>query len=420
MTAVIINAKTAILGAGSDTIEDATLVAIDGVIRSIGPRSDARLMHEPRDVYDFPEHCLLPGLIDTHVHLILPGDGSPAERFVQSRTDMELLLVAQRNAEHSLAAGITTMRDVGSRGRIAMTLRDAIDSGLAHGPRLLVSGSPITITGGHCHYMGGEADGVEGVRLKARTILKDGADCIKLMGSGGATPGTCFWHPNFSAAEVRTAVEESHRRGARITVHATCLEAVEAAMAAQVDMIEHASMWIAATTGPVIQYKAKVADALAQSGTFIGRTLQATYGRLCELQQREQREALTQSERSLLESRLRIFEHAMDSFGRLRTAGVQLVAGTDAGWDVTPFGHNYVTGLELAADAGMPAWEVIEHATSRAAKAIGLEGKVGMLAPGQAADLLLVAGDPYKQIGVMRHPAAVFQGGRLVSQGSQS
>ena len=184
-------------------------------------------------------------------------------------------------------------------------------------------------------------------------------------------------------------------------------------------MLEHASMWTASSGDPDCRFQPHLAEALAEAGTFVARTLQSTHGRLWQLRQRAEAGTLAETEQALLESRAGIFEHAMDSFGRLRAAGVPLVAGTDAGWDINPFGHHYVTGLELAADAGMPTWEVIEHATSRAAEAIGLKGQAGTLEPGQAADLLLVAANPQVEIGALRRPVAVFQNARLVVEDGQ-
>ena len=391
-------------------------MAVAGVIQQIGSRKVVSLPTEPDQVYNFDDQYLLPGLIDTHVHLIFPGDGRPADQFVQARSDMELLLTAERNAERALAAGVTTMRDVGSRGRIVIVLRDAIAAGLARGPRLVVSGPAITITGGHAHCLGGEADGVDGVRQKARAILKDGADLIKVMGCGGGTPGTLYWMPTYTIAEIQAAAEEAHRRKMHITVHADCIKAIEIAVAAGVDMIEHAGMWTAPSEGPMHEYRPQITETLVKQGIYVSPTLQALYGEIRQLQQRTQDHELTVTEQTRLDDLLVFFENQIGDFGRMHAAGVKLVAGTDAGWDINPFGPEYVTGLELAAEAGMSPWEVIEHATSQAAKAIGLGNQVGTLAPGYKADLVLVTDNPLANISTLRQPTAVFQNGRLVSR----
>lgn len=416
MSTIIVHAKAALFGNGQEVLDDATLVAVAGVIQQIDSRKAVSVPAEPDQVYNFDDQYLLPGLIDTHVHLIFPGDGRPADQFVQARSDMELLLTAERNAELALAAGVTTMRDLGSRGRIGMVLRDAIAAGLARGPRLVVSGPAITITGGHAHCLGGEADGVDGLRQKARAILKDGADLIKVMGCGGGTPGTLYWMPTYTIPEIQAAAEEAHRREMHITVHADCIAAMEIALAAGVDMIEHAGMWAAPSEGPVHDYRTEITETIVNQKIYIGPTLQAFYGDIRQLQHRAQDHGLDETEKTRLETRLFFLEKQMEDFQRMHTAGVQLVAGTDAGWDINPFGPEYVTGLELAVEAGMPPWEVIEHATSRAAKAIGVGNQVGTLTPGHKADFVLVADNPLVDISTLRQPTAVFQDGQLVAR----
>lgn len=412
---VVLHARAAYPGIGRPVIEQATLVVVDGVIQAIGPRGEFGVPDGAK-VYDFSDQYLLPGLIDTHVHLTMPGDGQAADQFVQVRNDMELLLAAERNAERSLAAGVTTLRDVGSRGRTVMLLRDAIARGEAIGPRLVVSGPPITITGGHCHYMGGEADGVDGVRQMARSIIKSGADLVKVMGSGGGTPNVNHGHPSFSVAEMAAAAEEAHRFGRRITVHATCSEAIEICLEAGVDMLEHAAMWTTGSHNRVHQYRTDLAERIVAQGVWVCPTLQASYGVIKQLRQRQEQGTFTAEERAQLDRRLGLFENTMDVFRRMWELGVRQVAGTDAGWDINPFGEEYVTGLELAAQGGMPTWAVIEHATSLAAEAIGLGGKVGALQAGELADLLLVPGDPAVDLQVLRRPSAVFKEGRLVAR----
>jgi imidazolonepropionase-like amidohydrolase len=414
MSTTIIHAKVALPGVGQEIINDATLVVVDGIIQMIEPRQTVSLPTETNHVYNFKDQYLLPGLIDAHVHLIFPGDGRPADQYVQARSDMELLLTAERNAEQALAAGVTTMRDVGSRGRIGMVLRDAVSAGLARGSRLVVSGPAITITGGHAHCLCGEADGIDGVRQKARAILKEGADLIKIMGSGGGTPGTFYWKPSYTVPEIQAAAEEAHRCEKHITVHADCIEAVEIAVAAGVDMIEHAGMWTVPSKGPKHEYQPQITENLVKQGIYVGPTLQALNGVIRHLRQLAQERKLTKFEQTRLDNNLYFLENQIEDFRRMRVAGVKLVASTDAGWDINPFGSDYVTGLDLAAEAGMPSWEIIEHATSRAAKAIGLENQVGILAPGYKADLMLVADNPLTNITTLRKPTAVFQNGQLV------
>lgn len=419
MTTTVIHTRAALVGRGPEVLEDATLVLEDGRIQAVFSGREGPLPEDPDRTFDFSDAYLLPGLIDTHVHLSLPGDGRPNETFIQERTDLELLLTAERNAERMLAAGVTAARDVGSRGRVVMTLRDAIGENGARGPRLVVAGSPITPTGGHCYYMGGEADGVDAVRHRARTLLKQGADFLKVMGSGGGTPGTLFYRPNFARPEMKAAVEEAWRRDTIVTVHATCVEALQVAIDAGVHMLEHAAMWNETPEGVEHTYQPDLTAMLVDRGIYVGPTLQASHAPLQKLRRAEEEGVITAAQREELDRRLGLFENTMDTFQKFQAAGVQLVAGTDAGWGLNPFGENYVTCLELAAEAGMPAWEVIEHATSRAAAAIGLDHQVGLIQPGMEADVLVVPDNPLQNVSTLRRPIAVFQQGQYVAQHGQ-
>jgi imidazolonepropionase-like amidohydrolase len=413
-----VHARRALLGIGEAAIEPATIVIRDGIIESVGRRGEVSVPVNAL-VHDFADGYVLPGLIDTHVHVVFPGDARQAHEFVPFRSDLELLVLAIRNAERALRAGITTMRDLGSRGRVAFVLREAIAAGLARGPRLLVSGPPITIPGGHCHYLGGEATGIAGVRERARSILESGADVLKVMGSGGGTPGSIFWQPAFDVEEVRAAAEEAHALDVRITVHTASTASIDVAIAAGVDMLEHANMWEASSAGPVYGYRADLVDRLVETGMYVGPTLQASYGSLAHLRNLSAERPLTAAEAAELDKRRMFFDQAMDAFPRMRAAGVQLVAGTDAGWHLTPFGSGYLTGLQLAAQAGMPGWEVVEHATGRAAAAIGLGGRVGQIKLNHAGDLLVVGSDPFQGLETLREPLAVFQAGRLAARSGQ-
>lgn len=411
MKALYVRAKGAVIGKGREVIADAALLIEDGLIAAVGRQADIAVPDGATEINDFAGQWVMPGMIDTHVHLTMPGDGSDGQSFVEQRSDLDLLLVAERNAERALAAGVTTLRDVGSRGRTVMALRDAINRGDMTGPRLLVSGPAITITGGHCHYLGGEADGVDGVRQRARQIIKSGADLIKVMGSGGGTRNVNHGKPSYSVPEMRAAVEEAHRFSRRMTVHAVCTEAIEVCVEAGVDMIEHAAFWTTGPDGRVHEFREDLVARMLEQGIYVCQTMQASYGRLKELEQKQAEGTLTAAEAQELEGRKRLFEATMETTARMYERGVRQVAGTDCGYDTNPFGPNYVTGLELAVQAGMPAWAAVEHATSLAAAAIGLDRVVGALQPGLRADFVFVNGNPLDDIKVLHDVTAVFRDG---------
>ncbi len=170
-------------GCGGAPIQGGALLAKDGVIEDVGPEN---LLQPPTEAIrlDFGDRTILPGLIDAHVHLF--GNPEPGGFLATQNEDEEwLLLRASANARQALAAGLTTVRDCGARGSIVISLAKATAAGLVPGPRIVSCGAPITTTGGHCYYLGLEAEGVGGVQKAVRQMHKAGADFIKVMVTGG-------------------------------------------------------------------------------------------------------------------------------------------------------------------------------------------------------------------------------------------
>lgn len=352
-----------------------------------------------------PDCTLLPGLIDAHVHLCLPGDGTPFPEAVAEPRGV-VQAIALRNAQTALRAGITTLRDCGGFPDVLFALRRAISRGYAQGPRLVLAGWPLTITGGHCHYFGGEADGVEGVRAKVRETIKLGADYIKAMGSGGGTPGTQPWRASYDAAEVRALVDEAHRFGLRATLHCLCAEAIDHAVAAGADEIQHA--WF--LTGPDTpqQLDPVVADRLAAAGIPICPTLSVSRHLL-----RAVAAAPGGADAATTARWRRTEAETLRITAELRRRGVPLVAGSDAGWRYSPF-DALLDDLELMARAGMPPAECLVAATSAAARALALDGETGAIRPALAADLLAVAGRPDDDLAALRSVRFVMLAGRRI------
>jgi imidazolonepropionase-like amidohydrolase len=201
----VVRASRLIDGTGAPAVPDPVVVVRDGSIRAVHQGRAPADVPADAPVIDLPGHTLLPGFIDAHVHLVLPGDGTPFESSMRE-PDGVLVAIAYANAQTALAAGVTTLRDCGGRRDTTLDLRRAGRLGCASVPRLHLCGRPITITGGHCWYFGGEADGPEDLRRLVRALLKDGVDYIKIMATGGGTVGTMSWLPSFSEDELRAAV----------------------------------------------------------------------------------------------------------------------------------------------------------------------------------------------------------------------
>jgi imidazolonepropionase-like amidohydrolase len=406
---LVVRASRLLDGTGRPPLLDPTVVVHRGVLHGIysGPAPHGT-WPPGTPVLECPGHTLLPGLIDAHVHLVLPGDGTPFEESVRE-TDGVLLAAAIRNAETALRAGITTLRDCGGMRDTTLDLRRAQRLGYAVLPRLHLCRCPVTITGGHCWYFGGEADGPEGVRQMVRRLVKAGVDYIKIMASGGGTLGTYSSRPSYTVEELRAAVEEAHRLHRRVGVHCTCADATRNALAAGADHIEHA-LFLADESGRQ-RFEPDVADAVAQRDAAVTSTL--CVGRFL-VDALSARARPTPEEQAAVERWRRMNDANVDNARRMRQAGVRYVAGTDAGWRFTPF-DGLVTELEMLREAGAPAADAIVAATSAAAAAVGPEaGGVGTLREGFQADMIAVRGDPLEDLAALRRPAMVVLGGAVV------
>ena len=192
---------------------------------------------------------VLPGLIDCHVHLAFDGGPAPVTR-MRAEDDARQVALMTRNARRLLSVGVTTARDLGCRGYLGVSVRDAIADGTLRGPRLLTAGPPLTVTGGHCWFMGAEVDTEQDVRRMVRRHHKHGVDLVKLMSTGGfMTEGSAPWFAQFEPAEVRAAVEEAHRVGKRVAAHVHGVVGIERALDAGVDTLEHCT-FVHADGGP--------------------------------------------------------------------------------------------------------------------------------------------------------------------------
>ncbi|KRE01061.1 hypothetical protein ASE61_19100 [Bosea sp. Root670] len=403
----LIKAAQLIDGTGAAPVQDPVLVVSGGKVEAVlsGP-VPAEL--SGTETHDYPGATILPGLIDTHVHLNLPGDGTILEDAVRE-TEGVLVATSALATVKALKAGITTLRDLGAKGRTAIDVRRALQLGHGEGARVVACGQAITITGGHVWYLGGEADGVDGVRKKVREMIKLGADFIKVMASGGGTVGTQSWNPAFSQEELNAMVDEAHHFDRKATAHCLCARSIEMAIEAGFDQLEHAG-FISDRTGRQV-YEPAVAEKLAKSGIPVTGTLAVGGAVLRELRGRP---SLTETEAAFLVRWEKSAAQNLYQFRQLREAGVSFVAGTDAGWRFTRF-DDLPLEMELMQEGGMTAMETIVSATGYAAKVIDIETQTGSLTPGLAADVLVVGADPLSHLAALRDVRLVMQGGKVLT-----
>jgi imidazolonepropionase-like amidohydrolase len=382
----VLRAGTLIDGTGAEPQQDRAVYVDDGVIVDIGPGGQ---LASDADVLDVSEYSVLPGLIDAHVHLVFSA-GSNALADVLADDDHQLLLRGVAAARQALRGGITTVRDLGGRGGVTFRLRDAIAQGIVAGPRILAAGSPITITGGHCHFLGLEADGEAGVRAAARGQLKAGANCLKIMSTGGRmTPGTNTRVAQYTVAELAAAVEEAARAHVPLAAHALGTDGIRNATAAGVTTIEHCN-WLGLDGS--VEFDESVARAMAAKPVAVVATL-------------------TPLQRSAPKLR----EEIVACMRHMHELGVPFVAGTDAGTSLLPF-DSLPRELEImVADVGMTPLEAIHAATGRSAEILGISD-VGTLEPGRRADLLVVDGNPSVRIQDVRAQRMVLKSGAIAAE----
>ncbi len=379
----------------------ALVLCADGQIVGVEPGPAAAPEGWP--VAEYPGGTVLPGMIDCHVHLCGDSRDGALDRLAgYADEDLDRVIGAALRAQ--LAAGVTTVRDLGDRRWAVLSWRDRVAVGTAGfpSPAIVASGPPITTPGGHCWFMGGETSHPGALRAAIRERADHRVDIIKVMASGGVmTPGTDVLACQYSLEHLRTLVEEAHACGLPVTAHAHGLSAVIQAAEAGVDGIEHCSC----LTERGIEQPAGLLARLAANRTVICPTLGVVPGAI------PSPAALALQERtgSTLAAR-----QAMT--GKLYQAGVRLVSGADAGIaDGKPHGILALAIADLVA-GGVPAGDAIASATSLAADACGLGGRKGRLHRGYDADLVVVHADPLADIGALTAVQAVYLGGRPVSE----
>ncbi len=388
-------------------IRDAYVLVAGEKIRSWGSSSDMPPIPPDTKVFTLPGQTLLPGLINSHAHLCTPSGGQP---FYLKQTDKMALLTAVRNMGLEQCAGITTVRDCGDQNGVLFTLRKAVQTGILHGPRLVLCGPPLTMTGGHADFLGGVADGVMGITRAVRQRIADGADFIKLIGTGGGTPGTCPAHASYSHKEVSTAVETAHRMDVPVAVHCRGIPGIVNAIEAGVDHIEHACF---EQKDGFLCFDPELAKRMARAGIYVTPTIQLYRDALAHLKKKSAAHGLSELEKGRMTMLPAVIDAKLDALRGFLAAGVPVVAGNDAGLPYTGFGCLWQE-LDAMMSGGMTAMQAIAAATLTAARALGMADQIGSIRPEKQADLFTVDGDPTSDITALSKVGFVMQAGRVV------
>lgn len=376
-------------GTGVAPVRDQAIAVEGRRISWVGPQEHAPAF-TPEKVHDGQGGTVIPGMINCHVHVANDGE---ADLFAQVQSDTLPISTIRgvKNLAMALQSGVTTVRDCGAADNLAIELAKAVDDGMIPGPRIRAAGRVITMTGGHGHFIGRQADGPVGTAQATRAEIAGGAHFIKVMATGGVlTKGV---HPNQTALQVDelTAVaREAHNAGRRVASHAIGGQGIKNALSAGIDSIEHG-----------FYLDDQSLEAAVSQGAYLVPTLIAV-NRIVENGDKIPRWVV---EKAASES-----GHHRDSFLAAVRSGMKIAAGTDAGTPFNPHGE-LASELELMVEFGLSPTEALVAATRNAAENLDLLHEIGTLEVGKLADVVLLTGDPTEDISATRRIAMVVKEG---------
>ena len=394
---VIVNAARMLDVRTGKVLTNQQIVIVDGKISRVGPQQaaaqDALVINVPAS------RTVLPGLIDAHTHLTSdPYHFGYQELGISTAREA---LYGAKYARVTLLAGFTTVRNVGAGGYSDVALRDAINDGDVPGPRMMVSGPALGITGGHCdsnllpyefHYSAdGVADGIAAVQHKVREVIKYGADVVKICATGGVlSKGDDPKASQYTLEEMKAIVAEAHRLGRKVAAHAHGGDGIKLASEAGVDSIEH---------GTYIDEEGIAT--LKKNGTYMVPTIYLNDWLTENMDKIGMPEFYRNKE-------IAVAKVSFENMSRAMREGVKIAFGTDAA--VYPHGLNARQFAEYV-KMGFTPLQAIQSATLNAADLLGWSDRVGSLEPGRYADLIAVEGDPLQDITTLERVKMVMKGG---------
>ena len=387
-------------------IENAAILIDGETIVGVGRQADVA-QPDGATVLEAAGNTIMPGLIDSHVHLVNTG-GPLSSIDSKQASDDDMMLRSIKNALLAIKSGITTVRDLGGKGFITVAVRDAIAKGVIPGPQIVSCASAVTTTGGHAHQKSIEVDTPDEMKKAVRHIIKGGADCIKIFGSGGlGTPGSNPLAPQYRGEEFRVAVEEAHRLGKHVASHVHPTVAIRSAVESGVDTVEHCS-WM---TPEGIKVDQDLLEEIIKKSVYISLAFPAAWYRV-PLDEIKDNSITIAGREAMVQPRYNAIRQMYDS-------GALVVASSDAGGTSTRIDEFALLLEFLAVTLGISPAKVITSATGLAAEAIGIGHETGSLEPGKKADIIIVDSDPLADITALQRVVTVFKGGIVVADREQ-
>ena len=403
---LVLKADHLIDSTGADPISNAALVIENGRISQITTQDKLHIgENEEAKIIAVDDGTIMAGFIEMHSHIHCSAQ-EDAYTHITTESNETFLMRGVQAVRAAVGSGVTTMRDLGARNEVVFPLKQAIEDGIIPGPRMMVAGTPITTTGGHCNMFGTEANTSEEVVAAIRQQFKLGADCIKIMSTGGGfTPGTNVRAPQYPVETLRAAVVDAERLNLRVSAHCHAAAGVRNCVDAGIHCLIHSS-WLAESEDELFDYSPDYADMIAEKGIFVAPTL--ALGRLNQLRGR------TRPRRAgaAMRDPVRRFEILRDMWDR----GVKFVTGMDSGMTNAHFNDFAYIPEVMVDELHITPMEAIISATQVSADCLGLLDEIGTLEEGKAADVLIINGNPAVDIKALHDVNTIVKQGQIVKQ----
>ena len=393
-TTVVYKGFNLIDGTGKEPVKDSYMMVEGEKIIKIGKTSDLSENSNFKTI-DLSGKYIMPGLINSHVHITMEPVGNSFE-IIKNESDAMTSLRGVKNLKKTLESGTTYFRDLGGPVGIDLDLRNAVNKKFIEGPEFLAAGKVVCMTGGHGWMTGREADGPVETRKAAREQLKAGADVIKVMATGGVmTEGVEPGSPQFTIEEMASAIEEAHKAGKKTATHAQGTTGIKNAIKAGIDSIEHG-----------FYLDDEIFEMMKEKGVFLVATLVAPYfivengkdGTIPEYAVKKATDAMAAHQ---------------ESFKKAYKAGVKIAMGTDSG---TPYNHHGSAPheIKLMIECGMSPMDALVASTKGSAECLGITDKYGTIEKDKFADFLVLDSNPLDNIDTLFNINSVYKLGKKV------
>ena len=382
---------------------------IDDVLPADSLPSDAK---DTSEIVRLGDVSLMPGLVDAHCHMHCSATKDAQALALAEKDDIQRLTMRAVSAmRKAVLAGTTTIRDIGSRNEVAFPVKQAIKDGAIPGPRLLVAGTPITITAGHCWFFGTQADTADEVAKAVRNQVRQGADAIKIMSTGGMfTPTANPRLPQYPAETLAVAVREAARSGITVAAHCLSAQGVKNCVEANVHNLVH-SRWYSQDPAEGLDFDIDTAKRMVDQGQWVDPTI--GHGMLGH-EAADRGEAPPRAIHWSVAASDVTDEQHYENLNEMHDLGIRFTNGLDMGMPHGTHDRSAANAWSMVENLGWDTWSALRMATADTAEALGIDDQVGSIAPGKVADIAAFNGDPAENIREMDRASTVIQNGNII------